>query len=456
MAWRQRIVIVGGGFAGIEAARSLSDERVDVLLLDRTNHHLFQPLLYQVATCALSPADIAFPIRHIFASQPNVEVLFTEVTSVNLQARRVETKSGPIDYHFLLLAAGAETNFYGRDDWAQAAPGLKTLDEALQIRRKVLLALELAEQETEPARRRELLTFCVIGGGPTGVELAGALSELSRSLVKRDFRHIASEEISVRLVEGGPGVLKAFAPSLQASALKQLEKLGVVVHTGSRVVGLTSDALTIRDADNQEHLIPAATILWAAGVRASPLAQSLGVPLDKMGRIIVDRALNVPGYDEVFAIGDIAACEDAKGVSVPGVAPAAMQMGRFVAQQIIRRLQGLSVQPFVYKNKGNLATIGRSAAVAEFGNARLSGFPAWLLWLLIHVAFLVGFRNRFIVVTQWIWQYLTSRGGARIITGNTGQEFQWPSQPRRLGRRKAGAPGSEKDEAASAAARAGE
>jgi len=453
MAWRQRIVIVGGGFAGIAAARALSDERVDVLLLDRTNHHLFQPLLYQVATCALSPADIAFPIRHIFARQSNVEVLFTEVTGINVQARRVETKSGPIDYHFLILAAGAETNFYGRDDWALAATGLKTLDEALLIRRKVLLALELAEQETEPERRRELLTFCVIGGGPTGVELAGALSELSRNLVKRDFRHIGPEEISVRLIEGGPGVLKAFVPRLQASALKQLEKLGVVVHTGMRVVGLTDDSLTIRDQDGQDQVIPAATILWAAGVHASPLAQALGVPLDKMGRVIVDKALNVPGYDEVFAIGDIAACDDAKGVSVPGVAPAAMQMGQFVAEQIIRRLQGLRVAPFTYRNKGNLATIGRSAAVAEFGKARLTGFPAWILWLVIHVAFLVGFRNRFIVLTQWIWQYMTSRGGARIITGTTSRDFQWPSQPRKLGRRKAG---SAETEAPPGVARAGE
>jgi NADH:ubiquinone reductase (H+-translocating) len=438
MAWRQRIVIIGGGFAGIAAARALRNEQVDVLLLDRTNHHLFQPLLYQVATCALSPAEIAFPIRHVFAAQENAEVLFTEVTNIDLQGRRVETKSGPIDYHFLIIAAGAETNFFGKSDWEQAATGLKTLDEALEIRRKVLLSLELAEQETDPVKRRELLTFCVIGGGPTGVELAGALSELSRNLVRRDYRHIASEEISVQLIEGGPGVLRAFVPELQASAKTQLEKLGVVVHTGCRVTGLTGESLTILDQTQNTRTIPARTILWAAGVKASPLARALGVPLDQAGRVIVDTGLNVPGYDEVFVVGDLAACVDRHGVNVPGVAPAAMQMGRFAAEQIIRRLQGLGIRPFAYTNKGNLATIGRKSAVAEFGKTRLSGFTAWVLWLVVHIAFLIGFRNRFIVLTHWVWQYITSRGGARIITGISGRDFQWPTQPRRLGRRKAG------------------
>lgn len=436
MAWRQRVVIIGGGFAGIAAARALGDERVDVLLLDRQNHHLFQPLLYQVATCQLSPAEIAFPIRHVFAKQPNTEVLFTEVTNIDLKARRVDTKSGPIDYHFLILAAGAETNFYGRNDWADAATGLKTLDEALEIRRKVLLALELAEQETEPERRRELLTFCIIGGGPTGVELAGALSELSRNLVRRDFRHISPDEISVRLVEGGPSVLKTLSPPSQESALRQLARLGVIVHTNSRVVGLTPDSLSIKDADGVLQTIPAATILWAAGVKASPLAACLGVPLDPAGRVVVSPALNIPGFDEVFCAGDVAACVDGKGVSVPGVAPAAMQTGRFVAQQIIRRLQGSEVVPFTYRDKGNLATIGRSSAVAEFGRARLSGFLAWFFWLLVHIAFLIGFRNRLIVLTQWVWLYLTSRGGARIITGLGSTSFEWPAQPRRLGRMK--------------------
>lgn len=434
MAWRQRVVIIGGGFAGIAAARALGEERVDVLLLDRQNHHLFQPLLYQVATCQLSPAEIAFPIRHVFAKQANTEVLLTEVTNINLKARRVETKSGPIDYHFLVLAAGAETNFYGRADWAEDATGLKTLDEALEIRRKVLLALELAEQETDPTRRRELLTFCVIGGGPTGVELAGALSELSRNLVRRDFRHITPSEISVRLVEGGPNVLKALSAPMQQSARRQLEKLGVIVHTSSRVIGLTKDSLSIRDAEGALHTIPAATVLWAAGVKASSLAGCLGVPLDPAGRVIVSPALNIPGFDEVFCAGDIAACVDSKGVSVPGVAPAAMQTGRFVADQIVRRLQGIEVVPFTYKDKGNLATIGRSAAVAEFGRARFSGFVAWIFWLLVHIAFLIGFRNRLIVLTQWVWQYLTSRGGARIITGLASARFEWPAQPRRLGR----------------------
>lgn len=434
MAWRQRVVIIGGGFAGVAAAKALKNERVDVLLLDRQNHHLFQPLLYQVATCALSAAEIAFPIRHIFARQPNTEVLFTEVTGINLKARSVETTSGPIDYHFLILAAGAETNFYGHADWAEAAPGLKTLDEALEIRRKVLLALELAEQETDPARRRELLTFCVIGGGPTGVELAGALIELSRGLVRRDYRHIAPSEISVRLIEGGPAVLKTMAESMQGSARRQLESLGVIVHTGSRVVSITDDSLSLIDQTGAPQTIPAATILWAAGVRAVPLTASLGVPLDPSGRVHVTPALNIPGYDEVFCAGDAAACVDANGVNVPGVAPAAMQMGKFAAQQIVRRLQGMEVRPFVYRDKGSLATIGKRRAVAQFRHSRFSGVIAWYLWLVVHIMFLIGFRNRLIVLTQWVWQYVTSRGGARIITGISRGRLEWPAQPRRLGR----------------------
>lgn len=434
MGWRQRVVIVGSGFAGLAAARALRKEQVDVLLIDRTNHHLFQPLLYQVAACALSPGEIAIPIRHVFASQANAEVLYTEVIGVNLKTRSLETKSGPVDYHFLVLAAGARNFYFGNDAWAEVATGLKTLDDALHIRRRVLLSLEMAEQETSEARRRELLTFCVIGAGPTGVELAGALSELSRHLVGRDFRHIRPDEITVELVEGGPDVLRTFSSPMRESARKQLEALGVHVRTGVRVVGIDDKTLRVVDPSGDERHIPVATVLWAAGVRASALSEKLGVPLDRGGRVIVESSLNVPGYSEVFCVGDMAACVDALGQSVPGVAPAAMQQGKFVARQIERRLQGREVQPFRYRDKGSLATIGRRAAVAEFSSVRVSGVIAWLLWLFVHICFLVGFRNRYIVLVQWMWHYVTSRGGAHLITGATASAFRWPEQPRRMGK----------------------
>ena len=432
MAWRQRVVVVGAGFGGIAVARALGKERFDVILIDRNNHHVFQPLLYQVATCALSPSEIAFPVRSIFAAQKNVEVLFSDVQSVNLKARRLETSTGPIDYHFLVLAAGARNNHFGHDEWADIAVGLKTLDDALEIRRRVLVALEVAEQETADLRRRELLTFCVIGGGPTGVEMAGALSELSRTLVGRDFRHIRPDEISVILLEGGPTILNTFSELSRARAVKQLEALGVEVQTSAKVTAIEHNAVTIVRGDGVSRAIPAANVIWAAGVKAAALTATLGAPLDRGGRVLVDRALNVPGYDEVFAIGDLAACTNPDGSPVPGVAPAAAQAGRFVAQQIVRRVRGLPTMEFRYVNKGNLATIGRKAAVAEFSRAKLSGFVAWILWLAVHICFLIGFRNRYIVLFQWVWHYFTNQGGARLITGTRNPHSGWPSQPRRL------------------------
>ncbi len=432
MAWRQRVVVVGAGFGGIAVARALRKERFDVLLIDRNNHHVFQPLLYQVATCALSPSEIAFPVRSIFASQKNVEVLFSEVQSVNLKARRIETSTGPIDYHFLVLAAGARNNHFGHDEWADIAFGLKSLDDALEIRRRVLVALEVAEQETAELRRRELLTFCVIGGGPTGVEMAGALSELSRTLVGRDFRHIRPDEISVILLEGGPSILVSFSEQSRARAVRQLQELGVEVQTNAKVTSIEPNAVTVVRGGGAPQVIPAANVIWAAGVKASALTATLGVPLDRGGRVIVDRSLNVGGYDEVFAIGDLAACQNPDGSPVPGVAPAASQAGRFVARQIVLRVRGLDTEEFRYVNKGNLATIGRRAAVAEFGRAKLSGLVAWLLWLAVHICFLIGFRNRYIVLFQWVWHYFTNQGGARLITGTRNPHSGWPSQPRRL------------------------
>ena len=369
--WRQRVVVVGGGFGGLAATRGLKRENVDVLLIDRTNHHLFQPLLYQVAMAALSPAEIALPIRSLLSGQKNAEVMLGEVTSVNLRARRLETTSGPVDYHHLVLAAGSLTNFFGRDDWAASATGLKSLDDAVEMRRRVLLALEHAEQEGDPERRRSLLTFAVIGGGPTGVELAGALSELSRTTVRRDFKHVRPDEISVVLVEGSGSVLRSFQDRCRERAVRQLVALGVDVRCDARVTNIDEGGLTI-EADGASKRIPAATILWGAGVRGTELARSLEgtVKLDPGGRVIVDASLNLPGYDDVFCIGDMAACTDANGVKVPGVAPAAAQQGTFVARQIARRLQGsATLGVFHYRDKGNLATIGRKAAVAEFGGS---------------------------------------------------------------------------------------
>jgi NADH dehydrogenase len=335
----------------------------------------------------------------------------------------------------LVLAAGARNNYFGHEDWESAASGLKTLDDALEVRRRVLLALEVAEQETLPERRRELLTFCVIGGGPTGVELAGALSELSRSMIRQDFRHIHHDEISIILVEGGKNILSTFPESLSQSALDQLTQLGVNVRRNSRVINIDKRGVTISmEGDKQEH-IPASTVLWAAGVRGSALAESLGVPLDRAGRVVVDAHLNVPGYDEVFCLGDMAACKDANGVVIPGVAPAAMQQGRFVARTISDRVRNRpTTEAFRYVNKGNLATIGKSAAIAQFGRLHLSGFVAWALWLCVHICFLVGFRNRYLVVWQWAWHYLTHRGAARLITGSDGS-IAWPMHPRSRAKR---------------------
>jgi NADH dehydrogenase len=430
------IVIVGGGFGGLLAARHLRRAPVRVTLVDRTNHHLFQPLLYQVAMAGLSPADIAEPIRGVVHAQKNVTVLLAAAERVEVASRTLHTSAGPLAYDYLVLAAGARTNYFGHDAWAQVAPGLKTIDDALDIRRRVLLALEEAEQVTDPQARARLLTFVVIGGGPTGVELAGALSELSRYIVARDFRAIRPDELRVYLLEGGPAVLPPFRPAMQASAVHQLEALGVEVRTGAIVTAIDAGGVSHTGGPREARggaqgaaaaaapgapraavRIEAATVLWAAGVKAEPIAATLGAPLDRAGRVIVGPAMTLPGHDEVFVIGDLAACTDAGGKPVPGLAPAAMQAGRFAARAITAAVGGQPRPLFRYVDKGSLAAIGRSAAVVQFGRFGFSGVLAWILWMGVHIFFLIGFRNRYMVMLEWFWHYLTFERGARLITG---------------------------------------
>jgi NADH dehydrogenase len=404
------VVIIGSGFGGLAAGRALGRARVRITIVDRSNHHLFQPLLYQVATAALSPADIAAPIRRIFRHQANVRVLLAEATAVDVDLKRVVLQDGSIGYDTLILATGATHAYFGHDDWAASAPGLKSLKDALRIRQRVLMAFEIAERETDLARRRAWMTFVIVGAGPTGVELAGTLAEVTRQTLARDFRHINTASARVILVEAAPRVLGAYAADLSEKARKQLENLGVAVWTGVQVTGIDSDGVTIGAERIHSH-----TVIWAAGVAASPLAQTLGVPLDQAGRVLVDPELTIPGHDDVYVIGDLAHVEH-EGSLVPGVAPAAMQQGRHAALNIVRTLRGQSRVPFRYVDKGMLATIGRGAAVAKVGPIKASGFVAWLLWLFVHILFLIGFRNRIVVMLQWAWLYFTFDRGARLIT----------------------------------------
>lgn len=407
------IVIVGGGFAGLWAARALARAPVRITLLDRGNHHLFQPLLYQVATAGLSSPDIAAPLRHILRGQKNVTVLMGEATGIDAAQRRVLLADGDaIGYDFLLLASGATHAYFGHDDWAAHAPGLKTLDDALLIRRRILSAFERAEASIDEAERRALLTFAIVGGGPTGVELAGTLAEIARQTLKHEFRRIDPRQTRVLLLEAGPRVLSSFPESLSAKAQKQLERLGVEVRTGSAVTQIDADGVTL-----DEERIPTRTVLWAAGVAASPLARSLGVPLDRAGRVAVEPDLSVPGSPEIFVAGDLATLQRADGKPVPGVAPAAKQMGNHVAATIRDRLAGRASRPFRYRDWGNLATIGRRAAIVDLGKLRFSGFLAWSFWLVAHIFFLIGFRNRIVVLLDWAVAYWTHQRNARIIVG---------------------------------------
>jgi NADH dehydrogenase len=407
-----RVVIVGGGFGGLIAAKTLAHAPVRVTLLDRTNHHLFQPLLYQVASAGLSPADIASPIRSILSRQGNVEVQLATVTAVDLPKKRVILEDGEVDYDFLILAMGARTNYFGHPEWEPNAPGLKSLADAIEVRRRTLLAFERAERvsEAEEKERQRLLTFIAIGGGPTGVELAGAFAELRRFALRKDFRAIRPEEARVILLEAGPRILPSFDESLSRKAVTQLEQLGVMVRVGAKVTAIDAHGVELGG-----ERIEAATVVWAAGVEVSPVVRSLGVALDKQGRVLVGEDLSLPGHPEAFAIGDIIHFEQ-DGQPLAGVSQVAMQGGRFAARAIERTLAGRPRGRFHYVDKGIMATIGRSRAVAQPFGFKLSGFIAWLAWLVVHIWYLIGFRNRLIVMFEWFWAYLTYKRGARLIT----------------------------------------
>lgn len=411
------VIIVGAGFGGLSAARALASAEVEVIIVDQRNHHIFQPLLYQVATAGLSPAEIAGPIRSIVSDQKNVTVVLGRVTGVDTVARTVRVdnsvRAAKLRYDWLILATGARHAYFGNDHWEANAPGLKTIEDATAIRRRLLWAFERAEMTDDPAEREANLTMVVVGGGPTGVELAGSIAELAKAALAKDFRRIDPRKARVLLVEAGPRLLPSFPETLSAAAKAALEKLGVTVRINARVMDCGPDAVIVG-----EERIPAATILWAAGVQASPAATWLGVEGDRAGRVKVGPDFSVPGCEGVYAVGDTAAITDAAGVVVPGVAPAAKQAGRYVGDQIVRKLAGYAPLPaFRYRNYGNLATIGRHAAVADFGRIRLTGGLAWWLWGIAHIFFLIDFRNRIVVSLNWLWSYMTFGRGARLITG---------------------------------------
>ncbi len=406
-----QVVIVGGGFAGLAVAKRLARQRgVAVTLVDRRNFHVFQPLLYQVATGGLSPADICAPLRSVFASSKNVRTLLGEAAGFDLDGRRVLLTDGELAYDYLVVAAGARHHYFGHEEWEAVAPGLKTIEDATEIRGRILGAFEAAERESDPERRRRLLTFLIVGGGPTGVELAGTLGEIANDTLKEDFRSFRPEESRIILLEAGPRILTAFPESLSAEAEKALLRLGVRVRTSVAVAAIDSTGVTLGNGER----IPSQTVLWGAGVKASPLGGLLGAELDKAGRVFVTTSCQLPGRPEVFVLGDMAALE---GMPLPGVAPVAMQQGRYVGDAIGLLLLGRELKPFAYVDKGNLATIGRAAAIADFGGFQMSGWVAWVLWLFIHIMYLVGFRNRVQVFVHWAFQYLSFNRGARLITG---------------------------------------
>lgn len=405
------VVILGGGFGGLYAARSLDGAPVRVTLVDRRNHHLFQPLLYQVATAGLAAPSIAEPIRRILRKQENVTVLLGEARHVDVERCRVRVDDEELEYDFLIVATGSDNSYFGHDEWAAHAPGLKSVEDAFEIRRRVLLAFEAAEREPDPDRRAEWLTFVIVGGGPTGVELAGALREIATQTLARDFRNFDPRETRVVLVDAADRLLPPFPESLSSAAASMLEGRGVEIRTSAMVTGIDDDGVRIGD-----DLVTARTVLWAAGVSPSPLGRSLGAPLDRSGRVRVEPDLSIPGHPEVFVVGDLAAVRFGEGW-VPGMAPGAIQEGRHAAGNVRRALAGEASLAFEYRDRGMLATIGRSAAVASVGSWKLAGFTAWLLWLGVHIAWLIGFRNRVVVLLDWAWAYLTFRRSARVILG---------------------------------------
>jgi NADH dehydrogenase len=409
MHTRPRVIVIGGGFGGLSAVHALRSAAVDILLIDRVNHHTFQPLLYQVATAGLAAPSIAAPLRHILRDQRNATVLLGEVRSIDIHGRSVDVDGVLYPYDFLVVATGSTHAYFGHDEWAANAPGLKTLDDALRIRARILTAFERAEATADPVERMEWLTFLIVGAGATGVELAGTLAEIARHTLKREFRRIDPAAAKVLLVEAGSRVLPAFPPSLSAKAQRQLERLGVLVRTGHAVTGLDGRGVWMA-----EERVAARTVLWAAGVAASPLGAALGLPVDRAGRVRVTAQLDVPAHAEVFVVGDLAAVPDETG-PLPAIAPAAKQMGRYAARAILARLSGRRIAPFRYRHFGSLATIGRMAAVADFGRIRLSGLLAWWVWLTAHIYFLIGFRNRLVVLIDWAEAYWSYRRGARII-----------------------------------------
>ena len=419
---KSHVVIVGAGFGGLEAAKKLACQDVFVTVIDRTNYHLFQPLLYQVATAALSPADIAAPVRAILSRWKNMEVILAEVQSVDVAAKKIKTTDMEIPYDFLILATGARHSYFGHNEWEKLAPGLKSLEDAIELRRRLLMAFEYAEKIADEAARKAAMTFVIIGGGPTGVEMAGAIAEIARYTLAKDFRHIDPSQARVILIEGEPRLLASFPEDLSVSAMKQLVDLGVEVRTSVCATNLTETGLQVGD-----EFIPCRVKIWAAGNNASFVGKTLGVPIDRVGRVMVNDDLTIPGHPEVQVIGDLANFSHQTGQPLPGVSPVAMQQGRHAARNIMRMIKNREPQRFRYWDKGSMATIGRNKAVADLNFVHLSGLPAWLVWLFVHIIFLVGFRNRLAVLFQWGWAYFTFNAGARLITRNFQSETRPPA-----------------------------